>query len=318
MKSTLFGRKWKITVIKANGEEAWKVADSTDSKTALKCTFYIEQNGFQTPWYSEVSIYNLGAKTMNDMIMACNEEGASVNIEAGYKNGKYGTIFSGKIFQPLFDRQNVVDYVLTLSCIDGLGLLTGNLCSASLKAGYDYALQIATMAKNSMTPISIAENGITPSLDSKKAPRGKTFFDVPHDILRDITKDNNASFWIGDNQLNVSKLDDKYEGEAQVYSATTGLIGTPQQTTNGVSFRVLLNPELKVKRPLMVVKLDTKLIQQQKLKQGSVVSPLDKDGYYKIIKVTHIGDTRGNEWYTNLLGVNMIGNVPLLLGQVQS
>jgi len=68
----------------------------------------------------------------------------------------------------------------------------------------------------------------------------------------------------------------------------------------------------------MTVKLDMTIIRQMKVRQGMLVSPLDADGIYKIIGVTYTGDTRGNEWYTNCIGINQVGNVSSLLGLYNS
>lgn len=315
MSNPFFGRKWKILVMKASGEEAWSVSDSEYEATSLRCQFTIEQSGFQTPWYSDVAIWNLAGDTKQDMISACREDGASVVVEAGYRDGKYGKIFDGDIFQPLFDRLNATDNILTLHCIDGLNVLTGNLCSFSLEKGYDYAGIISEMSKqgNSSKEIPIDKDGISPNLDKKQAPRGASFYGEPRTYLRNIARDNNAQFFMRYGNLNMSMPDDESDEEPVLITPDTSLIGTPQQITNGVSFTVLLNPELEVKRPLRVVKLDNTVIRQQKLRQGMMVSPLDQDGLYKVIKVTHRGDTRGNDWYTDVIGINKVGNVSALL-----
>jgi len=125
------------------------------------------------PWYSEVSIWNLMGDTQTDII----REGYSVIIEAGYENGAYGKIFEGQVFQPLFDRQNVTDFVVTLHCIDGMGLLNANISNVTMAAGYDYNDFIAQMAKSAHTPIPLGN--ISPELDRKKFPRGRTVFGEP-------------------------------------------------------------------------------------------------------------------------------------------
>jgi len=311
----IYGRKWKVLVLKADGTEAWSISDSDNNPNSLRVTFNIEQCGFQTPWYSEVAIYNLAGDTTLDILAECNKEGSRVIVEAGYQGDQgYGKIFDGAIFQPLFDRQNVTDFILTLRCIDGLGVLTGNICNATLSKGYDYAGIISAMAKKSMTSFKVA--GITENLDKKTMPRAKILFGTPQKYLRDIANDNNAQYWMGEGELHINKLDDEYEGEAIVITPETGLIGTPQQITNGVSFRCFLNQNIRIKRPLVVVKLDNSIIKQQKLSQGQLVSPLDESGFYKVIKTVHVGDTRGNDWHTDVTGINLAGNVSALLNMV--
>jgi len=311
-----FGRKWKIMVLRADGSEAWVVSDSDFEKNALRCTFSIEQIAYQTPWYSDIQIWNLAGDTQAAIFEECKKDGSSVIVEAGYQDGRYGKIFDGQIFQPLFERVGVIDYVLTLHCMDGLGVVTGNLCNMTLSRGYDYAGIISEMARKARTPVPV--EFISENLDKNKLPRGKVISGDFQNYVRDIARANNAQFFMKNGKLNVNKLDDPYEGEAIVYTPESGLIGTPQQITNGVSFRVLLNPELQVKIPYMTVKIDNAIIQQIKLRQDQIVSPLDQNGFYKVIKVTYNGDTRGNDWYADIIGINLVGNVTALYGDITS
>lgn len=322
MKNPLFMRKWKIMVVKGNNVEAWSVSDSDSEASSLRCTFMIEESGYQTPWYSELAIWNMTGKeksgeyTLGAILRDCQQDDTGIIIEAGYRDGEYGRIFQGDIFQPLFERRNVTDYVLTLHCIDGLGLTTGNICRATWAKGYDYSKVLTGIAQNSMTPIEVG--GVTAKLDQAQAPRGKTFFGEASYGFRNVAKGNGALYWMGNKRINFDRLDDE-EGASDppvVFSPQTGLIGTPRQITYGVSFRVLLNPKVRVVRPLMKVKIDNKMIQQQKLRQGMLLSPLDESGIYKVIKVTHSGDTRGQNWYTDIVAVNLVGNVPALMARV--
>ena len=315
----LFGRKWRILVLKADGNTAWEITNSDVEEkggTPLRCTFTVEKVGYQTPWYADLAIWNLAGDTTQDIITECQKEGSRVIIEAGYKDGAYGKICDMPIFQPLFTRENVTDHILTLHCIDGLGVMTGNFASLTLNSGVKYGDIIKKMAATAKTPIPVDK--ISSSLSEKKSDRGVVIFGDPKEYLRDICRDEVAQWWTDAGKLNINKLDDNYTGEALVISPSTGLIGTPEQVTNGVSFRTLLNPNLKLSNPMMVVKIDQAVIRQMKLQYGSLPpSPLDQDGQYKIIKVVYSGDTRGDEWYSSCVGINLVGNVSALLGMVQ-
>ena len=74
---------------------------------------------------------------------------------------------------------------------------------------------------------------------------------------------------------------------------------------DGVTFMCLLNPTISIFNPPMLVKLDNTKIRQTALQWGSKgFSRLDQDWMYRVIGVTHVGDTRGNEWYSQVVGVN--------------
>lgn len=90
-------------------------------------------------------------------------------------------------------------------------------------------------------------------------------------------------------------------GEAVVLTATTGLIGRPEQTPEGIKARCLINPRLRIGGR---IKLDNASIQtaRKDLKIGAwdKAAPTDRDGFYRIIKAEFTSDTHGNDWYADL------------------
>lgn len=85
-----------------------------------------------------------------------------------------------------------------------------------------------------------------------------------------------------------------------------------QATTGGIEVRCLLNPKIK---PGTRIKIDQASIQTQQLStnysaggQNALIPGLDADGTYKVLKVTHHGDTRGTDWYSDLICLAMSGS----------
>ena len=151
---------------------------------------------------------------------------------------------------------------------------------------------------------------ITKDLKVKTLPRFKMLWGDPTDILRDVAIENDCHWYVTDDTLAfgfLQELEDR--ANAIVYSPETGLIGSPQQTQEGVNFRILLDPRIHIKKPGMQIKLDNSLIQIQKRYQNQVVLPLDQDFYCMVGKFHHSGDTRGNNWYTHIMGLNTIGRL---------
>jgi hypothetical protein len=311
----LFGRKWKISIFTqpdANGNSQQIVlSDSTKEQTtgALRAVFEIDKPGWSTPNYSDITIYNLD--TNGNIPFA---QGQRVLVEAGYDTGAYGVIFDGQLFQPIWDRPEVVDYTLLLHCIDGMDKLDQNLINKSIGAGATYASQVKAIADNAKMPLPI--QFITPDLKVHQLPRGKSYFGDAKNYLDGVAKANNAQWWLEDGKLTLSQLTDISKEEALVYSPDTGLIGTPQQTQAGVLFKVCLDPRIKIRRPGMQIKLDNVLVRTMMVSQGLIASLLDQDFYCTIGRVRHIGDTRGGEgapWYTEVLGYSGIGPIPTMM-----
>jgi hypothetical protein len=311
----LFSRKWKISIYLSNGE----ILDVSNSdyeveSGALRVTFKIDRAGYQAKYWGDIIIYNLNGPTESQVI----KEGNRVVVEAGYINGAYGKIFDGKVFQVFRERENVVDYKLTLHCLDGMGLFDNNYVSFSMLAGSDQRSHIENIASQAKTPIELGV--VSENINTQALPRGKTFFGQPKDYFRQIAGYNNAQVYIQDNQVHITRLADGTEikaNEAIVITPKTGLIGTPQITQDGISFKVLLNPLLKIVNPSMVVKLDMTSIQQQLLQFGQYPTMLDQSGFYQVMKLVHVGDTRGNEWYTEVVGCNSMGVLAALVQTAQ-
>ena len=112
--------------------------------------------------------------------------------------------------------------------------------------------------------------------------------------------------------INLVSLSDYPEDEIINLDSTSGLIGSPQQTEDGVTFKCLLNPRIKINS---TVHIDPTLIIERQYSDGSEQGRiLDQDGTYRIISLNIQGDTRGNDWYINCTSVSRsAGELPQLL-----
>ena len=299
-----FGRKWEISVQTTEGLVVLSDNEKEDDNVALRCTFEIDRPGFQAPAYSDICVYNITPELQNLIV----NKGMRVYVSAGYKNGPYGCIYSSKILHSILERENVVDSKFTMHCIDGYDLLFKNVIKECRKAGMSQTDIVTYIAGHSEIKMSIQY--ISDNLKINKLPRGKVMFGDPTDFLRDIAIENDCQWYINDESLVFGFLQELEEkANAIIYSPENGLIGTPQQTQEGVDFTVLLDPRIHIKKPGMQIKLDNSLIQIQKRYQNQVVLPLDQDFYCMVGKFHHSGDTRGNNWYTHIMGLNTIGRL---------
>jgi hypothetical protein len=299
----LYGRKYQILVTKTDGT-ALDVSN-------LRCTFHIEKTYHSVANYSEIVIYNMSSQTEGTII----SEYDRVIVNAGYAGTtandtpkQYGKIFDGNIIQCLRDKEdNNVDYKLTLWCGDGDNFLNSNFIKMTMNAGATHRQIVENIATVATVPTDIAK--ITPDLSTAALPRGKVFFGTPKKYLGEIAAGNNASFWIDNEAIHIEKLTDT-AGTAIVVSPTSGLIGTPQMTQEGITIKMLLNANVGL---MSMIQLDNSNIRQMKQQIGQIPIMLDQDGQYQAYKIVHEGDTRGNNWYTEVVGVSRYGKIPLML-----
>jgi hypothetical protein len=250
-------------------------------------------------WLATIAVYNLNAPTTQVVL----KQGMKVKLEAGYMKGPYGTIFEGMLFQPTWERIDGIDYKITLYCLAGIKELTSNFASGSIAAGLTQRDLVARIASQSTHPFEVnAED-----LDStQRSSRGEVIFGQPMDYMQDIAKFNGPTFnsWFDGQALNIQNLASNNTAVPTLqYSPATGLIGTPQQTQDGVTIKVLLDPRATVGSQFQL--LPGTSYHQAPLQPGSkdFPTPLDQNGLYVIAGIRHVGDSRGNVWDSELISI---------------
>jgi len=292
--NVLFGRKYRVIVSDINGI-------GIDVST-LRCTFQIEKSLSETPNYAEIVLYNLSAQTENSII----KEGAKVILEAGYQNPQYGLIFSGDIVQPLRGKEDNTTYTLTLVSQDGDLFYNKGIINASFRAGQTQRDVLENIAKQSTNALEIGQ--LSDNLTPTALPRGKALFGLTRDYFRQIAKSEQAAFYINNNKIEFIKAMDLPTNEVIQLNGKSGLIGMPEQTEEGIQATCLLNPLLDLNK---MVAIDLSSIQRQKADRNSELKNIAGAGIFKIIKIAHKGDTRGDEWYTEFTAVAQTGAVPV-------
>lgn len=228
----LFGRKYRITISDDSGE-ALDVSD-------LRCTFNIIKTIQMEPNSSEISIYNLNAKTENQIIMY----GKRVTVEAGYEGTQFGLIFDGDILQTIRERENGTTLKLSIIALDSDRAINFDIANFSIVKGQTARNVIDNIVNKATNPISTGS--ISEKLNGQKLTRGKVVFGKASDFIRQIAKSNELQYYMDDGSLNLISLSELPEGEIIELTPTTGLIGTPEQTDYGVSGQCLLNPRIKL------------------------------------------------------------------------
>ena len=280
--NVLFGRKYRVIVSDINGI-------GIDVST-LRCTFQIEKSLSETPNYAEIVLYNLSAQTENSII----KEGAKVILEAGYRNPQYGLIFSGDIVQPLRGKEDNTTYTLTLISQDGDLFYNKGIINASFRAGQTTRDILENMTKQCSNALELGQ--ISDNLSQTALPRGKALFGLTRDYFRQMAKSEQAAFYINNNKIDFVKAMDL---------PTNGM---PEQTEEGIQATCLLNPLLDLNK---MVAIDLYSIQRQKADRNNELKNIEGSGVFKIIKIAHKGDTRGDEWYTEFTAIAQTGAVPV-------
>lgn len=322
-----FGRAWKLKVTpqataqSPNGTEEWTISNSSWDTEALRITFTVETVAFQSYWFADIVIYNFAPAEAHVI-----KQGDLVTLEAGYQSPGMGLIFSGRIFQPIWERRGETDFTLTLHCVVGLFEDQNGYVSVPFGAGATPA-DCVNLVASSVKP-NIHIDYLDPILSRDKLPRGAAYAGYATRLFCDVARSYQLNCWYSWKGLSIRSL--VASGDvpdlvyAPPYSATTKseinpggltkytLLGTPQQTQEGANFTILLDSDLQLSQ---LVRIDQAILNQVRLIPGQL--PPRGDGLYVVAGIRHIGDSRGNEWLTEVTGVTRDYSKILAAGQAR-
>jgi hypothetical protein len=267
--------------------------------SSLHFKFSIKQWDLQTPNTCQIRVYNVSDQTANKI----QKQFSQVILQCGYQDGDLGTIFAGTLVQARKGRESPVDTYVDISGADGDEALNFAVVNTALAAGSSFSDRINALIQ-AMGGSGVTLGYVGP-LPSGVLPRGKTMFGMARDHLRDLAFASDMTWSIQNGVLQLVPLTGSLPGTAVVLNSATGMIGFPEQTEEGIQVRCLLNPQIKVGGQVQINNAD---IQQAQLNlgvsganQNSFLPSITDDGVYKVVVCEHSGDTRGQEWYSDLI-----------------
>ncbi|MCY0388232.1 hypothetical protein OVY01_13490 [Robbsia sp. Bb-Pol-6] len=269
----------------------------------FRVRFEVRRGDTESPNTLVATIYNLSAQTSNKV----GGEYSNITLQAGYENGSYGTLFVGNVKWTERGKENSTDTFLRIGAGDGDEAYNFSVCNTTLAAGAS-----AQDIMNAMTN-AFVKQGVDKAEDLDKfvgvippetLARGKVLFGMARSHMRDWAQKNGFRWSIQNEKLVLVPVRGYRQREAVVISSTTGMIGIPTANQNGVSVRCLMNPLIEVGCLIKIEQgdINTLTVQQQGFRyQGlNVSAPTTKEGFYRVLVAEHTGDTRGQEWYTDI------------------
>jgi hypothetical protein len=287
-----FGRRFQLLVSNNQGK--------TIDLSQFRCKFQVKKSIYQTPNVADIYVYNLASETAQFI----KQEFTRVIMSAGYQ-GNYGNIFKGNIMQAIIGRENATDTFLNILCGDGDQAynfaIINQTIGSNATGGVTQAQQLDA-AINSMGSMGVG-SGYVGTVPKIQLPRGKVMYGNARDYIKAVADTNGLDWSIQDENIVVVPSTQYLPTQGVYLSSKTGMIGTPQQTIEGIIVKCLLNPGLKCHSR---VQIDNAAVAQMKIDFSTPGSPANTpvpilyDGYYFVMVVEHTGDNRGTEWYSNL------------------
>lgn len=320
----LFGHAWELTVQYATpdgGTTSMVLTTNSWDPEALRMSFEVLQSTLPSPWwFADVKLYNLNIPNIQNTLL----NATWVTLKAGFQTGPnlYSTIWDGPVLQTLFTRENVVDLCVTFHCVAN-PLVMDSIVSFAAGPFSSQLQLVARMAGEIGLPAMSTANGTVgqkaaAQMSATQYLRGRTVFGKMGKYLAEIADSNFMQTWRDGEKAYISEMSNPDTTPDLIYSpvyppgvavpnlpagTTLSLIGTPQQIPQGCIFTVLLDPRLKVVLPPMVVQLERTVITQLSVIPGQTpATPLSSNLKFFVSQVRHVGDTRGNDWYTEVTG----------------
>lgn len=298
MSQLQYKRKIKLVVSTASGNGL--------DLSQLRIVFDVKLSDSQTPNTAKVRVYNLSQNTVAQI----QKEFTYITLQAGYESN-FGNIFYGNIKQVIYGSENNVDTFIDISAGDGDQPYNYSVVNTTLSAG----AKQSDIVDASLLPMFNAgiEKGFVDDTDSQALPRSKVMYGMSRDYLRKSALNTNTDWSIQAGKYQSVKQTSVIPGQAVVLNSKSGLIGVPNQTNDGIIIKCLLNPNIRIASSIQINQndiqretiSDNSTDSSSKSSSTSTPSPIAADGFYRVLIAEHQGDTRGNDWYTNITALSM-------------
>ncbi|GAA0807687.1 phage protein [Cupriavidus gilardii] len=293
MSTRQFGRKVSLII----GQDSGEAVDLSE----LRFRFDVRRGDLQTPNSARIRVYNVSKQTAQRI----EREFTRLVLQAGYP-GNYGIIFDGTVKQVRRGRESQTDTYLDITAADGDSAYNFAVVNTTLAAGSTAADHVAA-ACTAMNPYGVSQ-GYLPELPRNPLPRGKVMFGMAREFMRWTARTCQTVWSIQDGKVVMVPETSYMPGEIPVITSETGMVGLPEQTQNGITIKMLLNPSVKIGRLIQIdnasvqrYEYSLNVGQQAQNERIEEQAKLQDDGYYYVMIAEHHGDTRGNEYYTDVI-----------------
>lgn len=292
------------------------VRSGVDSGGGFKIQFHVQRGDQQTPNTCDIRIYNAARSTVNKLAQ---REFSWIQLQAGYP-GSFGLIFRGTIKQTRDGKLDAKTTFLDITAADGDSAYNYSALQVSLKAGAKPADAVQSFLA-SLGPSGVTAPNAMPPLSGSGLPRGRVYYGLARDEIRDWAAANDLVWSIQDGALTLIPQTSFLPGTIVELGPGNSLVGTPEQTQRGIEMRSLLNSNLKIGQLVRLSSntvinplrygLDQQSQAQNPYLQKTTAVNLAKDGLYYVMAVKHSGDTRSTEWYSDLVCLATTAQLPV-------
>lgn len=244
----------------------------------LRVTFSIKKTLTSEPNTAEISVYNLNDSNRN---LITGKQYHFLELSVCYKEDVLRLIFCGDILT-VENKLTGQDIITTMRCGDGHRAYTEKTIIKTMQKGQ----KDSDFLNEAVSSFGVQKGAIDLPHD-RVLPRGKVMMCDTREAMHKIAINNNADWSIQDDQLVVIPKDKALaNNEGWVISRSTGMIGSPKKSNEGLEVTTLCNPHYRIGS---LVRVESKLTEY--------------NGDYKVKSIEHNGDLYGTNWHSKLVCV---------------
>lgn len=262
----------------------------------MQVSFEIHQHLTSVPNWARIRVYNLSRETQKKAY----KEFHHIDLAVGY-DGYASRLFYGQIRQfnaglRIDAKSTFIDFI----CQDGDYASNWTVINKTLAKGWSYSNMFEKLnGAFAAQGLGIGHQG---ELPKQTFPRGRVLYGSAKHHMNRAVDNINAEWSIENGRVTVVPYEGTLPNQAIVLTPATGLIGLPQQTVNGITLRSLIDPKIQDGG---LIQLNNDTIQTADINVAynavNYIPSFDPSGLYKVYSISHTGDTRGNDWHSDIV-----------------
>jgi len=267
----LFLRDWSVKAVKNS-----VITEVKDFK-GISVSFDIEKSIDRGINKGSITLYNLQESYRRFLA----QKNISIELQAGYIDGGLVSIFSGDV--ELCDPElRGTNWETKLEVRDGAKITRATEAKKSFKKGasikglFDYLIGLL-VASSDPNIVPLTKGSIDLSMIKGSLSKGKSISGNAYEELFKLCRDYSLELFVTDGVLNIAGYRSNILTETVSISRSSGLIGTPEITDDGVKCYVLLQKGIY---PGQIFSLDSS----------------EAKGEYYVKNAKYKGDSKSNPW----------------------
>lgn len=264
--------------------------ESYNEGDALRISFLVQHDfgGFVS--YAEISVYNLSTESEEKIF----EKYRSVTLQAGWPE-MFGTIFKGQVINyQRIPGTNEGTHGIKMFCRSSAQALNFVYVNQTFSPQAEITEIIRVVATAIGNPVTF--HGDFSNLP--KRPRGTVLKGEPKKLLDKMMEWFDFTWTVENGVTKIVRNGSLVEGDMFLFSAQTGMIGSPVVGDNDVTVRVALNPVVQLGREIKIISTAPEF-----QFSGAYFYQIPRsigEGNFQVRGINHVGDSFSAVWESQL------------------